>query len=176
VIGGSNAHVIIEHPDYLVQYYKANIRSSKPEPLGENNPKRLRILKLGAKDAKSVATQLANLRKYVECRVNHLYFGNTEESLLDDLVYTFGQKRSKFPWTIAVPFSTASELALEDVKPQKAPRSEGPRIGYVFSGQGAQWYAMGRELIVEYPVFRNSLKEAEAHLRDLGATWSLLRM
>jgi acyl transferase domain-containing protein len=119
---------------------------------------------------------LANLRKYLQTRINHLYFGKTEESLLDDLVYTLGQKRSKFPWTLAVPFSTASELALKDVKAQKAPWSELPRIGYVFSGQGAQWYAMGRELIVAYPVFRNALKEAEAHLHDLGATWSLLGM
>jgi acyl transferase domain-containing protein len=144
--------------------------------LSKNNPTRLRLLKLGAKDAKSVTTQLANLRKYVQCRVNHLYFGKTEAALLDDLVYTFGQRRSKFPWTIAVPFSTASELALKDVNPQKAPWPESPRIGYVFSGQGAQWYAMGRELIVEYPVFRDALKEAEAHLHSLGATWSLLGM
>lgn len=78
---------------------------------------------------------------------------------------------------MAVPISTASELILDGVKspkPQKALSSQSPRIGYVFSGQGAQWYAMGRELIVAYPAFRNALEEADAHPRDLGATWSLL--
>jgi acyl transferase domain-containing protein/NADPH:quinone reductase-like Zn-dependent oxidoreductase len=44
----------------------------------------------------------------------------------------------------------------------------------VFTGQGAQWYAMGRELITTYPVFGASIKEADAILKDLGADWSLM--
>lgn len=35
---------------------------------------------------------------------------------------------------------------------------------------------MGRELITAYPVFREALQEADSHLRELGATWSLIGM
>ncbi|KAF7588746.1 hypothetical protein BBP40_005272 [Aspergillus hancockii] len=40
--------------------------------------------------------------------------------------------------------------------------------------QGAQWYAMGRELLSSYPVFRNSIQEANEYLQTLGCQWDLL--
>lgn len=49
-----------------------------------------------------------------------------------------------------------------------------PRIGMVFTGQGAQWHAVGRELLHAYPFFETVLKDAERHLKSLGAGWSLL--
>lgn len=47
------------------------------------------------------------------------------------------------------------------------------RLTYIFEGQGAQWYAMGRELLC-IPYFKASLAECASILRDLGATWNLL--
>ena len=44
----------------------------------------------------------------------------------------------------------------------------------VFTGQGAQWHAVGRELIMAYPPFKASLEEDEIYLKELGADWSLL--
>lgn len=74
-----------------------------------------------------------------------------------------------------MPISTPRQiLDSEFSRPQNASRA--PRIGFVFSGQGAQWHAMGRELINTYPVFREALQEADSHLRELGATWSLVGM
>ena len=35
-----------------------------------------------------------------------------------------------------------------------ARREEPPRIGFVMSGQGPQWWGMGRELMQHEPVFR----------------------
>ena len=51
-----------------------------------------------------------------------------------------------------------------------------PRLGFVFNGQGAQWYAMGRELITSYPIFSASIQKADQVLRDYGADWSLYGM
>ncbi|KAI1208477.1 putative polyketide synthase [Annulohypoxylon truncatum] len=48
-----------------------------------------------------------------------------------------------------------------------------PTLLFVFTGQGAVWYAMGRELNC-YPVFHSSLRRSEAALQDLGCKWSLI--
>jgi hypothetical protein len=37
--------------------------------------------------------------------------------------------------------------------------------------QGAQWYAMGRELLERYPLFKNSMTEAGLYLQSLGCSW-----
>jgi acyl transferase domain-containing protein len=52
--------------------------------------------------------------------------------------------------------------------------SKAPKIGFVFAGQGAQWFAMGRELLGSYPSFQETLAAADRTYRDLGADWSLL--
>ena len=50
-----------------------------------------------------------------------------------------------------------------------------PVISFVFTGQGAQWAGMGRELL-GYPVFRTSLEQATKYMQGLGCTWSLISM
>ncbi|KAL9110459.1 MAG: hypothetical protein Q9227_005003 [Pyrenula ochraceoflavens] len=37
--------------------------------------------------------------------------------------------------------------------------------------QGAQWHAMGRELLGRYPVYQNSLLDAGIYLKGLGCSW-----
>ena len=44
---------------------------------------------------------------------------------------------------------------------------------FVFTGQGAQWYAVGLGLL-HYQVYQFSLKNADQYLRSLGCDWSLL--
>ncbi|KAJ5233183.1 polyketide synthase [Penicillium chermesinum] len=56
----------------------------------------------------------------------------------------------------------------------RAPFKEGARVGYVFGGQGAQYYNMGREMIKDWPAFRQSLDRANAHLQTMGCEWDIL--
>ncbi|KAL4920610.1 hypothetical protein BDW62DRAFT_215871 [Aspergillus aurantiobrunneus] len=51
--------------------------------------------------------------------------------------------------------------------------STAPRLGFVFTGQGSQWYGMGRELLQTSTLFRDSILAAERHLLRLGARWKL---
>ena len=44
---------------------------------------------------------------------------------------------------------------------------------FVFSGQGTQWWAMGRELFESQPVFRARIEECDAIVCSLGS-WSLI--
>ncbi|CCF42156.1 hypothetical protein CH063_12229, partial [Colletotrichum higginsianum] len=48
------------------------------------------------------------------------------------------------------------------------------RIGFVFTGQGAQWWGMGRELYGAYPIYTAAIDRADECLRKLGAEWSLV--
>lgn len=56
----------------------------------------------------------------------------------------------------------------------RAPCKRGARVGYVFGGQGAQYYNMGREMIKDWPAFCQSLDRANTHLRTMGCEWNLL--
>ena len=49
-----------------------------------------------------------------------------------------------------------------------------PKIAYVFSGQGGQWFAMGRHLIANEPIFANSIEAIDILLQDI-AGWSLIK-
>ena len=48
-----------------------------------------------------------------------------------------------------------------------------PRLAFVCSGQGPQWWAMGRQLLREEPAFRAAIERCDAIVRRLG-DWSLL--
>ena len=97
-----------------------------------------------------------------------------EGVFLDSIAYTLGQRRSNFPWVAAQPTQTVSGLikAIQFGRFQPKRSGEPPRLGFVFTGQGAQWHAMGRELIEAYPVYKACLLEAGEYLTDFGATWS----
>ena len=131
-----------------------------------------RILLLTAKDEAVVQSIIEKLKEYV------INSGMNEDELVSRLAHTLCQRRSNFPWRISVPFPASKHgllAALNDsanLIPKHAVKP--PRIGFVFTGQGAQWYAMGRELIGVYPAFAATLHEADQHLRDMDCPWSLL--
>jgi acyl transferase domain-containing protein len=79
---------------------------------------------------------------------------------------------------VVIPAHTAFDLVstLNGTSLIPTRETESPRIGYVFTGQGAQWHAMGRELLEQYPVFAATLNAADAYLFKLGAPFSLLGM
>ncbi|KAJ5605987.1 hypothetical protein N7510_008768 [Penicillium lagena] len=96
--------------------------------------------------------------------------------LLDDLSFTMSKKRTQFSWRSFVMASTIKELAwnlseCNFTKPVRTAKT--PEISFVFTGQGAQYQAMGRELMV-YPVFQKSLEEASEYIRRLGSPWTLI--
>ncbi|KAL8824682.1 MAG: hypothetical protein Q9191_004887 [Dirinaria sp. TL-2023a] len=132
---------------------------------------RKRLFLLSAKDDGSARSMAAKLGKYLA-----LSKSNDENGLLDSLAYTLSERRSRFPWSLTIAARSTRDLKkqLEDHNLKPARASERPRLGFVFTGQGAQWYGMGRELIKAYPVFQDSLHECDQHLKELGASWSLI--
>ena len=97
---------------------------------------------------------------------------------MSDLAYTLSERRSRLQWKTYTTASTTAELTSTlslDQEGSPAPAtlsSRKPRIGFVFTGQGAQWPRMGAELMA-YPVFKESIEAATAYLQDVcGCPWS----
>lgn len=168
--GGTNAHVILESAD-LHQTTKSN-------GLAQDD-NRSRVFVISAKDATGSQGMVKNLATYIR----HSVEADTNSPALtpENLAYTLSERRSRFPWVIAVRAKSLPELAdkLQEIDDSKqtankpANGTRRPRIGFVFNGQGAQWYAMGRELIETYSVFKASIEKADKLLREYGAEWSL---
>lgn len=97
---------------------------------------------------------------------------------LPDLAYTLNDGRTHFPWRLAVQSSSLPELreTLVNQLPKPSNSPQKPKLGFVFTGQGAQWFAMGRELISVYPTFQEALEEGGKYMRLMGANWDPIGM
>lgn len=93
---------------------------------------------------------------------------------LYNLSYTLASKRSRFSWRAAVVASSGQSLEDKLSEGQPATRSlDQPGLGFVFTGQGAQWALMGTELM-QYLAYRQSVECADAYLKTLGCEWSVI--
>ena len=159
----ANGLVHLEEPDC-----SSSFRSRDGVYTLLQSSRRLMVV-LSATEKASLKLQAANLLAYLRSRPEFFY-----KDRLKSLALTL-QRRSLFSWKLAVPCNTQVELmeALENshVTPQRS--TTAPRIAYIFTGQGAQWHAMGRELLETYPVFSSTIHAAEDCLNSLGADWSL---
>jgi acyl transferase domain-containing protein len=94
----------------------------------------------------------------------------------DGLSYTLGHRRSHLGSAAYHIASTFSELENELLTPRVADirPATGIRLGFIFTGQSAQWPRMGMELL-RYKVFRQSIEEAEQFLtRELKCGWRVI--
>lgn len=149
--------------------------SSITNSLSENSDQALssKVFILSAKDEQAALKMVSNLKQHLlEIQPDD------ERKYLDNLAYTLGQRRTRFPWVASHSARSIIELiqAIDSVRMKPTKATDTPRIGFVFTGQGAQWWAMGRELIEAYPVYKETILEAESYLREFGCEWSLIGM
>ncbi|KAJ3942857.1 uncharacterized protein N0V96_007086 [Colletotrichum fioriniae] len=161
--GGTNGHVIIDSASEHIDPCPS-IAMKKTEP---------RLIVMSSKDSNVTAQMANNLKSYLETRT-----GSGQKLDLDNLAHTLQARRSHFPWRVAISSTDCAASLVEalgdPVKKAVTLAKDPPRVGFVFNGQGAQWHAMGRELISVYAVFRKALLHADVVLGDYGADWSLV--
>ncbi|KAI1339087.1 ketoacyl-synt-domain-containing protein [Xylariaceae sp. FL0016] len=162
--GGTNAHVVLERVPFTQRGAK-----NDADLKDENPPRKLFVIT--ANDKTSLEAVLKNLVIYLEQRPEMF-----QKDLMADVAYTFGQRRSLLQWRVAIPALRSFDLieAIDGQRYTAGKETEPLRIGFIFTGQGAQWYGMGRELYEQYPVFANAIDYADTCLSSLGASWSLV--
>lgn len=96
------------------------------------------------------------------------------DNILEEVAFTLSNRRSHFQWRTVVVAEQTEDLKCQLRNLAKAARaSKPPTMLFCFTGQGAQWHAMGRELLA-YEVYKASLRTADRYLKSVGAPWSVL--
>ena len=161
--GGANAHCILENPPLL------DNRILAPENSQLQVTKTQIILPFSAASMPSLMARVTDLAKLDFCQIN-----------LSDLAYTLGSRRTQLPvrgFFIASHADNIQQLFCSDKFTTSEVHVNNHNLPYtfVFTGQGAQWPGMGRELFGAFPAFRDAIVEMDETLQKLphAPDWSL---
>lgn len=172
--GGTNAHAIIDDAYNYLRLRDKLPTSTKALPTSSCWTIQPRVFVLSAPERAATARQRHAHADYVESRCADADTETKTRLLLaPSLAKTLGERRSVFQWRHAVAVSRIEDLASrwrdETIEPVKAAKS--PNLAFVFTGQGAQWYAMGRDL-ASYSEFACSVRKSAACLAAIGCVWN----
>ncbi|QKX63237.1 uncharacterized protein TRUGW13939_10406 [Talaromyces rugulosus] len=153
-IGGSNAHVIV---DSIEQFLTDNPTLTHRWSLTFDKPTWTlpRLLLFSANNAESTKGFARQSIKYATQR---------PESLVD-LAYSLSSRREKLPHR-SYALVSANGVIAESAPVVKTTSRQRPQI-WVFSGQGAQWAQMGRELLANHPIFSRTIHDLDFALQSL---------
>jgi acyl transferase domain-containing protein len=134
-------------------------------------PPSSKIFIFSASDEAGIERMREVYQAHLTSQTNTSEIGST---YFDDLQYTLASRRSAFPWRSFTLASSIPSLLKQLSSPLTTVRSNpAARLAFIFTGQGAQWYAMGRELLA-YSAFKESLQEASAYLQGLNCPWLVI--
>ncbi|KAK8061157.1 hypothetical protein PG997_015378 [Apiospora hydei] len=174
--GGSNAHCVLESFDRV---------SSREDTSEADTVGKAYVLPLSAFGRDSLEKRLQDSLQVI---------GRSDPDTMEGLAYMLGCRRTHFQQQRAyvVAQSHAGESGerrrsvdsnihctkLAENPASKSAKNQGPNpIGFVFTGQGAQYATMARELLGSNAVFRKTIRELDKTLQSLPAelapTWSL---
>ncbi|CRG92673.1 Nonribosomal peptide synthetase 14 [Talaromyces islandicus] len=186
--GGTNAHIIMDDAhNYLVSRDITAIHNTcllnltnGTTYIEHKEAPRPRIFHFSAQDKDGLGRVRDATCQYLKSGALEAgKMRQNEDKYLRDLAYTLSERRSRLQWqTFAVASSVEGLIETLQTKPWASPEtrsaSKVPRIGFIFTGQGAQWPRMGIELM-EYDIFRKSVERSDVYLREgLDCSWSAI--
>ncbi len=160
--GGANVHLVLEG-------------LPKEQASKKKKEERLLICTLSARDPKA-------LRELAELYISYFRDKNNTATL-EDICYSSTVRRTHHNYRLSVVGGTKKEMAdhlqkyldgetLNEISEGKGNESR-EKVAFVFSGQGPQWWAMGRQLLENEPLFRKTIQKLDT-LLGKHADWSLI--
>lgn len=162
--GGTNAHVVLQ---------AAPPRKVRAIPQRDDTIRPF-VLPISARDDVALRDYVKAFRKSLE----------DESRDLADVCYSAGARKEHHSERLVVLGHDAKELCgrldswlrggddTEGVIAGRGASGSKP-IVFVFTGQGAQWWAMGRQLLQREPIVRQTIEKIDSLFRELGG-WSIL--
>lgn len=153
--GGANSHAIVESVDSVLPGYRQSIIRGDAEATGKSY-----VLPFSASAPSSLEARVSDLAERIQ---------KGESYHLDDLCYTLANRRSHLNakgFLVAREATTSEDFSAEKliVRTESSPCLS---IGFVFTGQGAQWPQMGKELLKNNPVFLDRVRYLDSVLKKL---------
>ncbi|MFH1319653.1 MAG: SDR family NAD(P)-dependent oxidoreductase [Bacteroidota bacterium] len=173
--GGSNVHIVLEGlPGETHKNVTQELPIDESKP-GSDDKEHLHLFTVSARSADAL-NDFAKL---------YLEFLNDKKNKasLSDICYSTGVRRTHHNNRLTVVAGSKKELAenlqsfingdaLLSISAGRADEKKG-KVAFVFSGQGPQWWAMGRQLFENEPVFKNTIIKIDK-LLSKHADWSLV--
>ena len=166
--GGQNAHVILENyrPKMCVLTQESTLTQTEKF---DERPFLIPLTSHTEKAGKLLVLSTSNFIK------------QKSDLKVHDLAYSMSVKRSIHQYR-SFAIGPDRESVLHDLAEPKATAKwnrilhSSPKVGFVFTGQGAQWHAMGRQLIEQSLLFKQTLERCDALLQRLpdAPNWSCI--
>lgn len=182
--GGANGHVIL---DDAYHYLKQRGLSGKHATVihGDGNDSRIGTELSASEKASRLFVFSAKDQPALQ-RVAVVQAGALAQQVIDDdplrqqryagdLAFTLAKRRTRHDFRSFAVANSIDSLRAELSKglPKLKRSSKHNNVVFVFTGQGAQWPGMCRELL-STPVFRDSVQQTQEYLVDLGCSWNLV--
>lgn len=165
--GGTNVHIVLR---------EANQQEKVDQEAISSTSSSCHILPLSANNPDSLQSLVGTFQELI----------TADDSFLNkDICHAASARRSQFDYRLAA-VGTREEIgtALQafqkgEEDPNLIPVCEIsdriPKLAFVFSGQGGQWFGMGRELLKEEPLFKETIEAIDEIIKtDFG--WSLMEV
>ncbi|KAJ9299409.1 hypothetical protein DTO271G3_3031 [Paecilomyces variotii] len=168
--GGTNAHIVLEAYQPSARASVSSIELLKEfAPMVSGRPVLIPLTSHSENAGKLLVSRFAGyLQEHPDRSVSDLAVSlSSRRSLHQQRSFAIGRDRESVLESLNNPPPNAKWTAASKEK---------PRLGFVFTGQGGQWFAMGRQLILQSPVFKQTLERCDAVLQRLPdrPDWSVI--
>ena len=141
-VGGTNTHAVID-----------SAASFNVSTVSKRAPDEPQLLLFSANSQKALTSMIDNYRDFVERKPENI----------GDLAYTLANRREHLSYRT---FAIASKGSIGITSPMTK-SAKSPAVITVFTGQGAQWPQMGRDLMDSNPTFLHSIRRLDKYLQGM---------